>query len=713
MPRLRAILVLCILHCACSLWAAGAASPVRLVSAGDRAFALRSGEYVVSYQPTEPGDGWIQIRRGSIEGRSIGTKLADGLDLDVTDRGIVQGISYADSPDSVRVTIRSSRRWASFLSVLTAYKAHPGLIRWRVDAQVLADKVFDQTRWGLREPDCHFLVDGKPANHKVVRYLVPTGPATGVLYFHDLDLKSNILYLEDYSSMNKLYESTGCANPFAVDREMQPSAVSIGYPREEFQWSEKDGKPAPPQPWTPVVEEFPKFGYERPMNYRLSKGMRLTIGDTYLRLTPGEQEPPVGFCRAFVNSLAEVYQFIYKPPIAKTDWAGDVAPKLIASLLNDRANWAEIGGHGYIKSYLHSKYPKGELLTLTDLLLPLTQYTKQHPDRKEAVELRRRLEEDLPTYWDSRWSGFCNDLSVPVDNYYPGWYLLFPAVGVCDLALGGNPDARRMISGYRDRLLEIGRACDYDFADVNTSTCKQRGPYQFDVTGEYVYIMMGLYELSGGKDRECLDSAKRAAERIAERGFDYMYELNGTATGAVGCYKLYRATRDSRYLEIAYVPLANTLRWALLWECDYGVGKQIQSFWGFCATPGTNCLAENESHHARRFLRDFRLLASNDLSPSVRRMLADSDRYGPGQSRYALPPFLVKAGAKWSLVNEGSSQTTTGEIRYDSYVPLEDLHVGWCTDDDWFMPNPRNGLAGQEIYGAGGPIQYAVSEERD
>jgi len=60
------------------------------------------------------------------------------------------------------------------------------------------------------------------------------------------------------------------------------------------------------------------------------------------------------------------------------------------------------------------------------------------------------------------------------------------------------------------------------------------------------------------------------------------------------------------------------------------------------------------------------------------------------------------------MVAEGQGETTCGEIDYTSFVPLEDLHVGWCIDDQWFKPNPKNGAVGQEIYGAGGPIWYAV-----
>jgi hypothetical protein len=41
-------------------------------------------------------------------------------------------------------------------------------------------------------------------------------------------------------------------------------------------------------------------------------------------------------------------------------------------------------------------------------------------------------------------------------------------------------------------------------------------------------------------------------------------------------------------------------------------------------------------------------------------------------------------------------------------LPLEDVKVGWGTDLEWYDNNGKLGLVGQEIYGAGGPIWYAI-----
>lgn len=696
---------------------AGETGAVTLVRCAKDQLELKTGPYRLALETLAGRGQWLTIRAVSADSAAtsapaLATRLANGLDLDLTTSGVLRAADSRETSDTITVDLQSSRAWADFASQLTLYKRYPGLVRWRVEATVKRDKVFDGDRWELREPDVHFVQGSALTEHEVTRWFEPRGPATGMLYFYDHALGASVFYLEDYSSLNHLYELTGCANPYHIDREMNPGAVSMGYPTDIFQWAEKDGVKRPPQPWQGKTEKFEKFGYRRPLNYRLKAGERVVLGDTYLYLTPGPAGEPAAFCRRLVERLAIVYQYLYKPPLETTDWAGEAVPGLIDSL-NDPANWSEQGGHRFPRSYVHHQHATAELLTVGELLVPLTEYVKRFPEQVKARRLKEELDALLPLYWDERWQGFGNGTTVPENSFYQSWYLLWHSVNVSDLALAGNPDALRMIQGFRNRLLELGRRCNYVFAAVNTTTYEQNGIYQFDVTGEYLYAMMALYRLSGGRDQECLAAAKAAASRIMERGFDYAYELNGTATGAVGCQWLFEATKDARDQELAYIPLANALRWALLWECDYGVGKHVTSFWGFCPTPGNNNLAEHEAHHALRFLRQFRALAGATLTPEVEAMLRDSSRYGAMQSRYTLPPYLLQAGAGWSLAQAGLDETDCGVIDAKSFVPLEDMHVGWCTDPAWHMPNPRNGVIGQEIYGAGGPIWHAIWARED
>lgn len=52
------------------------------------------------------------------------------------------------------------------------------------------------------------------------------------------------------------------------------------------------------------------------------------------------------------------------------------------------------------------------------------------------------------------------------DVLFTSVYLLTPAIMVADLARLGNDNAKAMLTGFRDRLLQIGKACDYIMAEV-------------------------------------------------------------------------------------------------------------------------------------------------------------------------------------------------------------------------------------------------------
>lgn len=695
---------------------------VKLLEANSDAFLLKTGDYEIQYDQDMEEHHGISIHRENLAEASIRTHIANGQDLNILAAKAVRSIRYSDETERITIDIDSSLYWADFSSTLQVFKKYPGLLRWTALAKVKSPKAFDGTSIHVTEPDCHFFLGKRRADHRVRRYLTPRGPAAGMLFFHDYEMKSTVLYFEDYTSLNRLYEITGYANPFRIESDperretLNPNAVAMGAPRYDFQISDRDGVFQTPLTWAemyPREEKFDRFGYFRPAGFRLEPGEEVVLADTYLYLSPERQDEGARVCRLFCQMLANIYQYIQKPEILETPWADKIAPAMIRELLEDENNWSEYKDQRFLRSYLHHERPSFELLTQGELLLPLTHYVKRFPEQEDAERLKKILDNTLPLYWNDGWKGFGNSLNLSLDAYQSGWYHIFQAVNVSDLALLGNPDAVKMMKGYRDRLLELGEKCGYVFANIRLRDYSQRGFYNFEVTGEYAYVMMNLYTLSGGQDQECLESAKRAIARVAERGFDYVWELNGAMCGSVACYQLYRITGDSAYRDIAYIPLANTLRWAWLWECDYGVGRYVQTFWGFCPTPGNINQAEHESHHARRFLRQFYQLAKQDLTHELAHLIRDSWRYGQSQSRFVLPPYLVESGAGWSMVKEGASETLCGVIDYGSYVPLEDVHVGWCTDDEWFKPNPKNGVVGQEIYGAGGPLWYAIWESED
>ena len=213
------------------------------------------------------------------------------------------------------------------------------------------------------------------------------------------------------------------------------------------------------------------------------------------------------------------------------------------------------------------------------------------------------------------------------------------------------------------------------------------------------------------RTRKSLAAARAAADKLADRCLDLGWQVNMSAAGAVGCEQLYQATGQQRYRDLAYIPLANTLLQAWLWEGDYGIGEHTTTFWAFSGCPAAPCSAEFENHRTRLALRQYLELAGKDLPPAVASMLEDGWKRGLTQSRFCLPPLLVAAGATPFIAGEGKTQTNCGEVRYDQMIPLEDIRAGWGTDIEWWQNNAKLGVVGQEIYGAGGPIWYALWQD--
>jgi hypothetical protein len=60
---------------------------------------------------------------------------------------------------------------------------------------------------------------------------------------------------------------------------------------------------------------------------------------------------------------------------------------------------------------------------------------------------------------------------------------------------------------------------------------------------------------------------------------------------------------------------------------------------------------------------------------------------------------------------QGPMETDYCEVIYKYMVPVEDFRAGWGTDLNWFDGNAKLGQVGQEIYGAGGLIWYALWQD--
>jgi hypothetical protein len=703
---------------------------VRLIKSSADSFVFKTGDYSVCYSKGKNGQAWVKIVRGTdCNGPAIATKFANGQSLDVTDFAAGEGYIYnwadvrkdskmfrslscSETADAVTINIKTSRMWADFNSTFIAYKKYPGLIHWKVAASTKTDRAFG----GVSSPDCYFMTNNAATEwdqlitHQVARYMTQRGPESGIVYFRDVPMNSYVFYFEDFSSLNDLYRLTGCENPYDYPIPGNPGAVKLGQAETDFQMSSSDGNNIKkPIAWKEKIESYDRFGYYRP-SVRIPAGKRLVLADTYLYLRPAGEVNNIETCRNFVEMLSHVYRYIYKPPLVKTDWAGQVAPNMIKDILRPENLSIDKDGIIVPRAYVGYEHEDLQLWTVVNLLHPLELYVKKFPNDAAARRLRDGLNNAMPMFYDKEWKGFTNGPApLPTSTFFTIVYLVEPGVMVSDLALLGNANAKMMLTGFRDRLLDMGKKCDYVFADVWLKDfSKQDNWYQMDGTGAYAYMLMALYELSGGTDKECLAGAEAAAEKIKDRCLEYSWEINQSAAGIIACEKIYQATKDPHYRDILYIPLANTLRHAWLWECDYGVGEFNTTFWAFSGCPAAPSSAEYEDHRCRFHFRQYMDLVGTAISPELKTMLTDAWKIGMTQSRSTIAPLVIKDGGGKFICNEGKSQTNCGQIHYDQWVPFEDVRAGWGTDSEWWHNNTKLGVVGQEIYGAGGPIWYAL-----
>jgi len=425
------------------------------------------------------------IRRDGVAD-GLATKLANGQFLDVTDLGAGEGDIYRwndprkdsrmfrsltcrETDETIVVRIESERQWAKFVSTLTAYKDHPGLVRWVVRATAKRDQAFS----GQGKPDCFFAVGDQVSEwgghpRQAVRYSTQRGPGSGIVYFRDLAMKSFVFYFEDFSSLNELYSLTRSAVPYDYPVPHNPGAVKMGEPQIWFQMSSSDGNNVRPmQPYADKIEQYSMFGYERPRQFRVPAGAEVTFADTYLYLKPAQKTDNATLCRNFVEMLGDVYQFIYKPPMVATDWAGEIVPRMVGDIMRPENN--SIVREQYIipRAYVAYEHEDNQLWTVLNLLHPLELYVRKYPNREKAKELHRRLNDCLPLYFDDDWGGFHNTMApIHQDQYFTVVYVFAQSVMMADLAILGNENAKKMITEFRETLLKMGRAYDYVMADI-------------------------------------------------------------------------------------------------------------------------------------------------------------------------------------------------------------------------------------------------------
>ncbi len=624
--------------------------PVRVLSSGRKSFHIQTGLYSAFYDSVQTG-AWLWLASSQNQKYVVRNAIATGLPFAVLDPAHIDSIRIAsnETRENILVFLYGQRGGLKYQVMLEFFTDHPGLFHWQCQIE---NGTAINLQNGPVECSFHDRERRVPVSSNVVRFTQQAPFCAGLAYGYDpLAVQGTLFYLQNFTSLNDYFSLQHAAPQECVRLN------STG------------------------------FGYERPAGNRPLRHEATIIADAFLYLAPGmPASEPAGAAR-FISQLSDIYSLMGKPAVEQIDWQ-PIARSLLRDLQDDRC-LSSVHGQKFFRSYVGvPRLNNAEAITQLDILVALRRYEQVFGD---VTGLDEHLAQNLYHFYNLHLNTMVND--TPNEGVQEGdsWYALHVHLGLGRLARMGDTGARTLFFLSLPKLISFARGVNYEFPVFFRYTDDTAiSGHEWDVTGGYIYAMLEAYGLSN--DATYLQEAELAAEHLVGRGFEFVYEAHITAATCAALARLYLITGETRYVEMSYMPFANLMAISWLWECDYGYGKEYQTFFGLSPMAGAGVITMMEQHHSWTYLREYRQLAGHVLPSALLKLLDGFITYTPTVMKYSLPPFLPAA----ALV--------TGPTLYNSYnvasfhIPLEDLREGW----------QKSGSLGQQIYGAGGPFVFAA-----
>lgn len=506
--------------------------------------------------------------------------------------------------------------------------------------------------------------DGKTENTNGTIHATQVGTRSGNLFFSMTNPKSgSVFYFQDLTSLNDFCEAT------------ETSAGEL------------------------VGGEWPEIGFRLPevTQKPLPAKKQYTISDAYVRLSDEIPANNYEMSKQYINYLAEVYMLIQKPRTVYRDWP-TILEKGLEGLTSHKGCWQFADGRSYLNAYVSDYATPPESMVQLAVLLPLADYDKWSGQNHPIIE---ELKNGLPNFYDEeigslvRWLPAYEDkLDESEEQKQPrvmdSWYLHHPLMNLSRLALEGDEAAKELLLKSIDYVIKVARHFDYEWPVfykmdtleiIKAETAPGQGGEK-DVPGAYAHLMIQMWQLTG--EKRYLLEAKKAAKKLDGLGFDLFYQANNTSFTAGALLRLYKETKDKLYLNLSYVCIAAILKNVQLWECNYGYGKYLNSFFAIFPLKDAPYTAAYEEQEVYAGVLNYLYEARNlDILPSVRMLLAELVKYVIHRVVHYYPTLLPR-----EMI---SDEVKTGEIDSGLWVALEDICDGW----------EKSGKVGQEVYGAG------------
>src|SRR5690606_21092794 len=230
-----------------------------------------------------------------------------------------------------------------------------------------------------------------------------------------------------------------------------------------------------------------------------------------------------------------------------------------------------------------------EIMVQLAVLLPAMEYVDWFDRGSELIAI---LESGLSEFYDAdlrtvrRWLPAAADqLDGSEEHKKPlvmdSWYLHHPLLNFSRMALRGDKVAKDLFLKSLDYAIKVAKHFDYkwpifykmDTLEVIKAEAAPGEGGEKDVAGIYAHVMLQAWELTG--EKTYLEEAQRAAKSMVSDGFDLFCQANNTAFSAGAMLRLWKETRDERYLDMAYLFFANIFKNVAMWNCQYGYGPNF------------------------------------------------------------------------------------------------------------------------------------------
>lgn len=465
-----------------------------------------------------------------------------------------------------------------------------------------------------------------------------------------------------------------------------------------------------------VGGEWPEIGLALPptADKPLQKGKKYTLTDAIIVFDKAMAENEAALTTQYLDLLAAAYLKLPRPQTKYYEWQ-DILQKGLHDLMNSPGCWSQVAGNHYLNAYVCDYETPPEIMVQLAVLLPLVDYVEWSHD---TLPVMKTIKNNLPEFWDQKLKTIVRWLPAAADQLkgeeeqklpmvMDSWYLNHPLLNLSRLALKGDQVAAKLFLDSLPYAIKVAKHFEYnwpvfykmDTLEVVKLETKEGEGGQHDVAGLYAHVVLQAYELTG--ESKYLKEAERAAQSLKGKGFKLFYQANNTAFAAGALLRLYKHTKKQDYLDLSYLCLAGVFQNCQLWDCNYGYGKHLPTFFALFPLSDAPYTAVYEEQEVFCALHNYLEHAKGvDILRSVKLLCNEYIRNLINRAPYYYPTMLSD-----DMLSE---DVKMGEVDRNIYIALEDLQDGW----------EQSGQVGQEVYGAGNafgilPRHYHKIKDQD